>query len=179
MPLAFLEVKKPNNEGGIQQEFNRMINKRLQNPDYKKYFNMIEVVSFSNNMAYEEADDAENVKAGSFYTTPNAANTSFSFLREDDPGFIKNYPFIEQSTEYIKEVTKDLGYDEGEVDTPEFQENLKVDTPCNSFVVSLFDKERFFYILRYGIMFVDTAIPEKQIMRYPQFFATRKIIEPR
>ena len=57
MPLAFLEVKKPNNEGGIQQEFNRMINKRLQNPDYKKFFNMIQLVSFSNNMEYEEDDD--------------------------------------------------------------------------------------------------------------------------
>ena len=31
MPLAFLEVKKPNNDGGIQKEFDRMINKRLQN----------------------------------------------------------------------------------------------------------------------------------------------------
>ncbi len=33
IPIAFLEVKKPNNEGGIQEEFNRMINKRLQNTD--------------------------------------------------------------------------------------------------------------------------------------------------
>lgn len=37
MPLAFLEVKKPDNEGGIQKEFDRMINRRLQNPDYKKF----------------------------------------------------------------------------------------------------------------------------------------------
>lgn len=76
MPLAFLEVKKPNNDGGIQKEFDRMINKRLVNPDYKKFFNMIQCVSFSNNMPYEDADDAEDVKAGSFYTTPNGTNTS-------------------------------------------------------------------------------------------------------
>ena len=31
IPLAFLEVKRPNNEGGIQVEFNRMLNKRLEN----------------------------------------------------------------------------------------------------------------------------------------------------
>ena len=54
MPLAFLEVKKPNNDGGIQKEFDKMINKRLQNPDYRKFFNLIQVVSFSNNMEYEE-----------------------------------------------------------------------------------------------------------------------------
>ena len=71
MPLAFLEVKKPNNDGGIQKEFDRMINKRLQNPDYRKFFNLIQFVSFSNNMEYEEDDDAADVKAGSCYTTPN------------------------------------------------------------------------------------------------------------
>lgn len=80
MPLAFLEVKKPNNEGGIQKEFERMINKRLVNPDYKKFFNMIQLVSFSNNMPYEDADDAKDIKAGSFYTTPNGTNTSFISL---------------------------------------------------------------------------------------------------
>ena len=74
IPLAFLEVKKPNNEGGIQAEFNRMLNKRLERPDFKKYFNMLQIVSFSNNMEYESDDDsaiAEDIKAGSFYTTPN------------------------------------------------------------------------------------------------------------
>ena len=57
IPLAFLEVKHPDNSGGIQVEFERMINKRLKNDDYKKYFNLIQIVSFSNNMEYEEADD--------------------------------------------------------------------------------------------------------------------------
>ena len=71
IPLAFLEVKKPNNDGGIQKEFDRMIHKRLANADYKKFFHMIQFVAFSNNMPYEDTDDAEDVKAGSFYTTPN------------------------------------------------------------------------------------------------------------
>ncbi len=94
IPLAFLEVKKPNNEGGIQAEFNRMLNKRLERPEYKKYFNMLQVVSFSNNMEYETDDDsaiAEDIKAGSFYTTPNGQKTTFSFFREELPrttGFV-------------------------------------------------------------------------------------------
>lgn len=33
-----MEVKKPNNEGGVQKEFDRMMNKRLKNPDYRKQF---------------------------------------------------------------------------------------------------------------------------------------------
>ena len=46
MPLAFLEVKHPDNSGGIQVEFERMINKRLKNDDYKKYFNLMQIISF-------------------------------------------------------------------------------------------------------------------------------------
>ena len=177
IPLAFLEVKKPNNDGGIQKEFDRMINKRLVNPDYKKFFNMIQFVSFSNNMPYEDADDAEDVKAGSFYTTPNGTNTSFSFFREDDEKYLIDYPYKEISEEQIRYVIKDCGYNPNEYDTEEFKENLKTGTPCNSFVTSVYDKERFIYFLHYGLMFLSGKVPEKHIMRYPQFFATRKIIE--
>ncbi|MCI1269582.1 MAG: DEAD/DEAH box helicase family protein [Ruminococcus sp.] len=177
IPLAFLEVKKPNNEGGIQKEFNRMINKRLENPDYKKYFNMLQIVSFSNNMEYEDSDDVEDVKAGSFYTTPNGTNTSFSFFREDDDIYYSKYYYKDISYYEIKAVVKDCGYNPIVVDSAEFQENLKTTTPCNSFVTSLYDKKRVLYLLQYGIMFIDEAIPQKHIMRYPQFFATRKIIE--
>ena len=177
MPLGFLEVKKPNNEGGIQREFDRMIKKRLLKKEYKKYFNLIQFVSFSNNMEYEEDDDAEDVKAGSFYTTPNGTNTSFSFFREDDESYITDYKYKNIEMTQIKEVMKDCGYNPSETDTPEFAENLRVDTPCNSFVTSVFDKERFLYFIQYGIMFIKGAIPQKHIMRYPQFFATRKIIE--
>lgn len=31
-----------------------MINRRLKNPDYRKFFNLIQFVAFSNNMEYEE-----------------------------------------------------------------------------------------------------------------------------
>ena len=177
MPLAFLEVKKPNNEGGIQKEFKRMINDRLKNSEFKKYFNLIQIVSFSNNMEYEDSDEAEDVRAGSFYTTPNGNNTSFSFFREDDELYNVNYKYKEINNEYIKEIMKDLGYDKRNCDSEEFKENLKETTPCNSFITSVFDKERLLYFLYYGILYVNEKVPQKQIMRYPQFFATKKIIE--
>lgn len=194
MPLAFLEVKKPNNEGGIQVEFDRMINKRLSNDEYKRFFNLIQIVSFSNNMEYENSDDevADEVRAGSFYTTPNGFNTSFSFFREDIIGYHSNYKFKEIDEETIKMVVKDGGYSPDETDTSEFNTALSDLTPCNRFITSFYDKERFLYYLRYGIMYlteikkihndtlnIDEEIPIKQkhIMRYPQFFATRAIIK--
>lgn len=194
MPLAFLEVKHPNNSGGIQVEFERMINKRLKNDDYKKFFNLLQIVSFSNNMEYEEADDdiAEDVKAGSFYTTPNGQSTSFSFFREDIQGYHAKYQLKEIDIDTIKYVVKDGGYNPAETDTPEFTTNLSDLTPCNRFITSFYDKERFMYMLRYGIMYLteikkkhnattntyeELPIKQKHIMRYPQFFATRAIIK--
>ena len=176
IPLAFLEVKKPNNEGGIQAEFHRMLDQRLQIPEYRKYFNMLQVVAFSNNMEYESDEDeslsADEVKAGSFYTTPNGSNTSFSYFREENA---KQSGFIDISTDTIKYVVKDNHYSASVVDTEEFQTNLDRNTPCNRFVTSLFARERFMYYLHYGIIYVDGKVPEKHIMRYPQFFASRAI----
>lgn len=177
MPLAFLEVKHPNNEGGIQAEFNRMLNKRLERPEYKKYFNMLQIVCFSNNMEYEDEDDtasAEEVKAGSFYTTPNGQKTTFSFFREETP---KTTGFVDISFDKIKAVLKDNHYSPTEAETPEFRTNLDMNTPCNRFVTSMFDKERILYFLRYGLTYVNGTVPEKHVMRYPQFFASRALVK--
>lgn len=174
IPLSFLEVKKPNNEGGIQMEFKRMINDRLEKEEHKKYFNLIQLISFSNNMEYEDFDDAEDVKAGSFYTTPNGFFTSFSFFREEEE---KCDGFLEIDENTIKNILRDNNYNPLEADTLEFKENLNINSPCNRFITSIFSKERIMFFLRYGIVYVDENYPEKHIMRYPQFFATKKIIK--
>jgi type I restriction enzyme R subunit len=175
MPLAFLEVKPPNNDGGIQMEFNRMLNKRLERPEYKKYFNLLQIVSFSNNMDYEDEDSAmaEDVKAGSFYTTPNGQRTTFSFFREELP---KTTGFIDITMDRVKAVLKDNHYSPVEADTPEFHTNLDMNTPCNRFVTSLFDKPRIMFFLRYGLTYISGTTPQKHIMRYPQFFASQALL---
>ena len=179
MPLGFLEVKKPNNDGGIQEEFKRMIDKRLANPAYRKFFNLIQFVSFSNNMEYEESDDMspELIRAGSFYTTPSGGSTTFSFFREDVPGYIETHPYLPISEDETKDIVKDLGYNPAVVDTEEFQTADDVMMPCNRFITSVFDKERFLFFIRYGLLYVDGKVPEKHIMRYPQFFAVRNILK--
>lgn len=177
IPLGFLEVKKPNNEGGIQAEFNRMLDKRLETPEYRKYFNMLQFVTFSNNMEYESDDDAvmaEDVKAGSFYTTPNGSKTTFSFFREEIP---KTSGFNDVSIDTIKHVLKDNHYSPLEAETPEFQTNLEYTAPCNRFITSFFDKDRLLYFLQYGIMYVKGKTTEKHIMRYPQYFASKAIVQ--
>lgn len=177
IPLAFLEVKKPNNEGGIQVEFERMLNKRLEKPEYRKFFNMLQVVCFSNNMEYENVDDAapaEEVKAGSFYTTPNGQKTTFSFFREEKK---RTDGFCVVTDDVVKYVLKDNRYSPAEADTPEFKTNLSPDTPCNRFITSLFTWERLMFYLQYGITYVDGTVKQKFIMRYPQYFAAQATLE--
>ena len=53
MPLAFIEVKKPNNREGILAERNR-INVRFKNLKFKKFMNITQMLVFSNNQEYDE-----------------------------------------------------------------------------------------------------------------------------
>lgn len=182
IPLAFLEVKKPNNQDGIQAEFKRMINDRLQNPAYHKFFNLIQFVSFSNNMKYEDGDDAqaELVKAGSIYTTPNGSKTRFSFFRENDKSFHESYRYKTLNENFCKDIIQDLDYSPSIYDRPDFSINDNVMTPCNRFITSFYDKKRFLFFLKYGICYVKASKqnpPEKHIMRYPQFFASQSVLE--
>ena len=48
IPLAFIEVKKPNNKDGIQAEYSR-INKRFRNKLFKRFVNITQIMVFSNN----------------------------------------------------------------------------------------------------------------------------------
>ena len=52
MPLAFIEVKKPNNHEGILAERNR-INIRFKNKKFRKFINISQILVFSNNMEYD------------------------------------------------------------------------------------------------------------------------------
>ena len=175
MPLAFLEVKKPNNEGGIQVEFDRMVNERYSNYDWKKYFHLIQLTCFSNNMFYETDDDREaEPKQGSFYSTPNGSQTTFNFFREETN--LNEIPLNEDNNEVIAELLLDNGYNPSVMETPEYKTNIAVNTPCNSFVTSMFRKDRLLYILHYGILYVDSEPKQKHIMRYPQFFASQAIL---
>ena len=182
MPLAFLEVKKPNNQNGIQAEFKRMIADRLRNPAYCKFFNLIQFVSFSNNMEYEDGDDAqaELVKAGSFYSTPNGPETRFSFFRENYKEYHESYLYTAIDEGVCKDIIADLGYSPSVFEQPEFSTNSNVMTPCNRFITSFYDKKRFLFFLKYGICYVKASNrnpPEKHTMRYPQFFASQRLLE--
>lgn len=175
IPLAFLEVKNPNNDGGIQVEFNRMVNERYEEPENRRFFNMIQMTCSSNNMEYESDDDrGEDPKAGSFYSTPNGKKTTFNFFRDEKK---KKDGFIQDDPNIISFILQDNKYDPNIKESEEFKTNLSINSPCNVFCSSIFERERFLFFIHYGILYVEKAVREKHIMRYPQFFAARALID--
>src|SRR5690554_4208052 len=81
MPLAFIEVKKPNNRDGIIAERER-INKRFQNKKFRKFVNITQLMVFSNNMEYDN-EDIEPLQ-GAFYASPSYTKPIFNYFREEE-----------------------------------------------------------------------------------------------
>ena len=81
MPLAFIEVKKPNNREGILAERER-IDRRFQNKKFRRFINSSQLLVFTNNMEYDE-NDIEPIQ-GSFYSSTTNKKASFNYFREEE-----------------------------------------------------------------------------------------------
>lgn len=175
IPLSFIEVKKPNNREGILAERNR-INARFRNPKFKKFVNLTQLLVFSNNDEYDE----ESIVPiqGAFYGTSSYSNVFFNCFREEEVGIINYIKPINQTEE--EKILIDTNYVTLK-GTAEYNTNLDINTPTNRIITSLFTKERFLKILKYGIAYVEKLDKngiiqiQKHIMRYPQLFATLAI----
>jgi len=174
MPLAFIEVKKPNNKDGILAERNR-INTRFQNTKFRKFINLFQLLVFSNNMEYDP-DSIEQLE-GAFYATTSKDEALFNAFKEDlsvEKLDIENIlkPEDEETENFILE-DNNLNVIKH---SPEFLTNKDINSPTNRILCSLFSKNRLAMILRYSIAYVKEHDGlQKQIMRYPQFFATKAI----
>ena len=171
MPLVFIEVKKPNNREGILAERDR-INKRFQNPKFKRFANITQFMIFSNNMEYDN-EDPEPVQ-GAFYASSSYHKPQFNYFREEE---ILNLTALLKPVSENEElrVLKDNNL-EVIRNNPEFQTNKLPERPTNRLCTSLLSRERLAFILRYALVYVtETKGIEKHIMRYPQMFATKAI----
>ena len=171
MPLAFVEVKKPNNQEGVLAERDR-VNIRLKNKKFRKFINISQALVFSNNMEY----DAESIEPiqGAFYSSTSYSSANFNCFREEEK-FDLNNMLKPEDDELENFVLKDNNLSSIK-HSPEFLTNKEVNTPTNRILTSLFSKERFSMLLKYCFAYVNTETGlEKHIMRYPQIFATKAI----
>jgi len=171
MPLAFVEVKKPNNQEGVLQERDR-INVRFKNKKFRKFINISQVLVFSNNMEY----DIESIEPiqGAFYASSSYASANFNCFRDEEKFDLATLLKAEDD-DLENLVLKDNNLSAIK-HSPEFITNKEPNSPTNRILTSLFSKDRFAMILRYTIAYVNEEKGlEKHIMRYPQLFATKAI----
>ena len=172
MPLVFIEVKKPNNKGGIGEERERM-GKRAKNPKFRRFINITQFMIFSNNMEYD--DGATEPAQGAFYASSAYGKPVFNYFREEHKLNL---------AELLNTLSDDL---ENKVlqdnnlpvikHSPEFISNKSPDTPTNRILTSLLCRERLSFLLQHGLTYVKASqgSVQKHIMRYPQLFATLAI----
>ena len=68
LPLCFVEVKRPNNHGGMVAESSRMNRERFPNKKFRRFINITQLMIFSNNMEYDALGGIVPIQ-GAFYCT--------------------------------------------------------------------------------------------------------------
>lgn len=171
MPLAFIEVKKPNNKEGVLAERNR-IKARFQNTKFRKFVNITQLMIFSNNMEYD--DGSPEPIEGAFYATTSYSEPVFNYFR-DEEDLSRTVSLSPASNELEDKVLRDNNLAVIK-HSPEFLTNKSPTTPTNRICSSIFEKNRFEFMLRYALAYVaeDEGL-QKHVMRYPQVFATKAI----
>lgn len=190
LPLCFVEVKKPNNHGGMVAESARMNKERFPNKKFRRFINITQLMIFSNNMEYDALGGIVPIQ-GAFYCTGARSYSPFNCFREDNIGgqkvapFYIDFPYKDINQEDEKKILSD--YNCQVIHTsPEYQTNLNLTTPTNRILTSMCSPERLLYIIRYGIAYVKMerevdgkieSTDQKHIMRYQQLFASLAIRE--
>jgi type I restriction enzyme R subunit len=171
MPLAFIEVKKPNNREGVLAERNRIIT-RCRNLRFRRFINITQLMVFSNNMEYE--DGSPQPIEGAFYASPSYDSPIFNYFREEETLNLAELLAAEDDA-IENEVLRDNNLNVIK-HSPEFLSNKAPEAPTNRICTSLFSRQRLAFLLRFALAYVNEADGlQKHVMRYPQFFATKAI----
>lgn len=183
LPLAFIEVKIPNNREGILAERERM-NARFRNAAFRSFLNVTQLMIFSNNQPYD--NESRVPIQGAFYATNSKRNAFFNVFREERPlGELLPVSFAENLC--LSEERQILTHRNCITikNSPEYITNKSPNTPTNSIISSMLSKQRFLFLLRFGFAYVESETEnasgervyelQKHVMRYQQLFATYAI----
>ena len=171
IPLAFIEVKKPNNQDGVLAEHKR-IQTRFENKKFRKFVNLTQLMVFSNNMEYD--NNSPLPIEGAFYATASYQKPGFNYFREEE-NFDLTTVLSDIPDDIETAILKDTNL-VGIKHSSEFITNKNPNTPTNRICTSLFQRDRLSFLLQYGLAYVkgNNGL-QKHIMRYPQMFATKAI----
>ena len=183
LPLAFVEVKIPNNREGILAERARM-NRRFANRAFRSFLNVTQLMIFSNNQKYD--NESRVPIQGAFYATNAKTSAFFNVFREQQK-IEALMPVAWAIRDWAPVEKKILSHRNCIAirHNAEYMTNLSPMTPTNAILASMLSKLRFLFLLKYGFAYVEKEIEnaagekvsvlEKHVMRYQQLFATYAI----
>ena len=184
LPLVFIEVKKPNNTGGMLAESKRMNEIRVPNKKFRRFINITQLMIFSNNMEYDTEGGIVPIQ-GAFYCTAAKKSAPFNCFREENKGgesiapYNAEYPYLDINKDVERKILSDFNCQVIHTSS-EYKTNLNINTPTNRVITSMCSPERLLFIIKYGIAYVKiekeedgkiVSIDQKHIMRYQQMFA--------
>ena len=184
LPLVFIEVKKPNNTGGMLAESKRMNEIRFPNKKFRRFINITQLMIFSNNMEYDTEGGIVPIQ-GAFYCTAAKKSALFNCFREENKGgesiapYNAEYPYLDINKDVERKILSDFNCQVIHTSS-EYKTNLNINTPTNRVITSMCSPERLLFIIKYGIAYVKiekeedgkiVSIDQKHIMRYQQMFA--------
>ena len=150
LPLIFIEVKKPNNHGGMVAESKRMNNQRFPNKKFRRFINITQLMIFSNNMEYDTMGGIVPVQ-GAFYCTAARSSAPFNCFREENPTnldiapYNAEFPYLDIDPLVEKKILSDFNCQVIHT-SPEYQTNLNTYTPTNRIITSMCSPERILFI---------------------------------
>lgn len=164
LPLAMIEVKTGDRNGGLQAEYDRML-KRSQGKEARRYLQAAQVWAFSDDRAEEQ--DALLPTEGAFYATVAAGG----FPVYGVPGLLTpgGIRLRARNAEEERRILEDNGI----MERPKSEALRKSVAPnkyTHRMLTVLFFPERFLFLLRYGIQYVrETETAGKE-------YLTRRIL---
>ena len=185
IPVCIIEVKKPNNRDGILAERDR-INKRMAKKVFRTFFNVTQLMIFSNNQEY----DHEGLVPiqGAFYATTSKKEAFFNVFREADDDILAKSGYNPELPDGVEKQVLTHRNCIPIKESEEYKHNQRPDSPTNRIITSMLSRERILFLLRYGFAYVDKKEKievdgkeeereelQKHIMRYQQMFASMAI----
>ena len=157
LPLVFIEVKKPNNSGGMVAEAKRMNTLRFPNRKFRRFINVTQLMIFSNNMEYDALGGIVPIQ-GVFYCTSAKKSAFFNCFREENPlnkdvaPYNKDFPYKDIDKDVERKILSDFNNQVIHT-SPEYQTNLNINTPTNRVLTSMCSPKRLLFLLKYGITY--------------------------
>lgn len=166
IPLAMIEVKTRKQNRGIRAEYDRML-ERFQRGEARPFLQGMQVWAFSNGR--ESDEDRLLPDEGACYGTAAWKDFPLHTFRDRRPGSCRTLPPVNRDTE--EAIRQDQGLPE-KLRGLEARRNASPGTLTHRMLTMLFRPDRFLFLLRYGLHFVQEETaggnPERRKMLFSE-----------